>query len=295
MNLVVFLIVGLLLAFVAVFVFATQFFKDQKELEIRRKTGMDEARVWSDDIVLVKWFYPFILMLLPLVKLLPLDSYKQRIRKLIVNINLDGVLGEDELIALQIILALFFPPLANVLFQGIIAAIFACIFGLFFPLIWLWEKRKNRQASIVQSLPNIVDMLALSVEAGSDFNSAIVRVCEQQRDKPIPLVQEFILMNQNMRLGLNREDALKTMASRIDLRDVYSFTSILIQAEKMGASIGKTLKGQADKLRRERFMNAEKLGAEASQKLLIPMVIFVFPLIFFVVLGPYILKFIYNN
>jgi tight adherence protein C len=295
MNLGFVLIGGLFLAFIAVFLFIAQFFKDQSEIELRRKTGMDITRNWSEDIVLVKWFYPLILLLLPVIKFLPFTTYKARLKKLIVNINLDGVLTEDELIALQIILAILFPPLANVLFHGIIVAAVACLLGFFFPLIWMWEKRKNRQKSIIQSMPNIVDMLALSVEAGSDFNSAIVRVCEQQRERPIPLVQEFILMNQNMRLGLSREDALKTMASRIDLQDVYSFTSILIQAEKMGASIGKTLKGQADKLRRERFMNAEKLGAEASSKLLIPMVIFVFPLIFFVVLGPYILKFIYNN
>lgn len=295
MDLVAVLIGGLLLAFIAVFIFILQFFRDQDELEIRKTTGMDTVRTWSDDIVLVKWFFPFIVLLLPAIKLLPVHSYKQRIKKLIVNINLDGVLGEDELIALQFILAILIPAASHSLFPGIIAGVLACFLGFFYPLIWLWEKRKNRQESIVRSLPNIVDMLALSVEAGSDFNSAIVRVCEQQGDKPIPLVQEFILMNQNMRLGLNREDALKTMASRIDLRDVYSFTSILIQAEKMGASIGKTLKGQADKLRRERFMNAEKLGAEASQKLLIPMVIFVFPLVFFVILGPYVVKFVYNN
>ncbi len=295
MDLIVFKISGFLLLFVSVFLFVIQFFPDQKEREVRRKTGMDEQREWSEDATLVKWFYPIVLLLLPLVKLLPLDNYKKRLSRWSVNAGIEKIVSTEELICLQIILCAFFPFLLQVLFSGTGVMIVGAFLGTVFPIIWLWEKKKTRQTRILQSMPDLVDMLALSVEAGMDFNSAIVRVCEQYKGKDEPFVDEFVLLQKNLRLGMTREDALNTMANRIDLQDIYSFTSILIQAEKMGSSIGTILKNQSDKLRKERFMKAERLGAEASQKLLIPMVIFIFPLIFFVVLGPYILKFIYGK
>ncbi len=295
MDLIIFKITGFILLFVAVFLFVIQFFPDQKEKDVRRKTGLDAKREWSEDVTLVKWFYPVILFLIPLVKLLPLDNYKKRLSSWSINAGLERIVTPEEIICLQIILAVLFPFLLHVFFSGLGMAIVGVLLGGVFPMIWLWEKRKNRQQAILLSMPDLVDMLALSVEAGMDFNSAIVRVCEQHKGKKEPFIDEFNLLQKNLRLGMTREDALTTMAARIDIQDIYSFTSILIQAEKMGSSIGVILKDQSDKLRRERFMKAESMGAEASQKLMIPMVIFIFPLIFFIILGPYILKFIYGK
>ena len=84
------------------------------------------------------------------------------------------------------------------------------------------------------------------------------------------------------------------MSDRVELPELYSFTSILIQAEKMGSSISDILKSQAIRMRQERFMKAERAGAIASQKLLVPMMLLIFPIIFIVIFGPYILKFIYK-
>lgn len=295
MDLIVLKLTGFFLLFVSVFLFVIQFFPDQKEEEVRRKTGLGTQREWSEDATLVKWFYPIVVLLLPLVKRLPFPNYKARLSKWSVNAGIERIVSTDELICLQIILAILFPFMAHVVFSGTGAVVGGIILGSVFPVIWLWDKKKARQQAILLSMPDLVDMLALSVEAGMDFNSAIVRVCEQHKGKNEPLIDEFLLLQKNLRLGMTRQDALNVMAKRIDLQDIYSFTSILIQAEKMGSSIGKILKDQSEKLRRERFLKAERLGAEASQKLMIPMVIFIFPMIFFVVLGPYILKFVYGK
>jgi len=139
-------------------------------------------------------------------------------------------------------------------------------------------------------MPDVVDMLSLSVEAGLSFNAAVQKVCYIYRHDKDPFVVELYLMDQNIKLGRSREESLKIMADRVDLMELDSFSSILIQANKMGSSIAEVLKSQADRMRSERFLKAEKVGAQASQKLLLPMMLFIFPIIFVVIFGPYIVK-----
>lgn len=296
MDPIYFKIAAYILIFVAVFVFALQFFPSKQEREMRKKTGLLIVRDWGEDAALLKWFYPLVALLIPLVNILPLKGYKSNIDRWTISAGLEGSISTSEFIGLQIVLAFFFPLMLSIVFSGVFTLLLGFVIGLFFPVLWLLDKKKSRQQDIIIAMPTVVDMLSLSVEAGIDFSSAIVRVCEQHQDrKKNPLIEEMVVLQQNIRLGMTREEALSVMAHRVDLQDIYSFTSVLIQADKMGASISRILKDQADKLRRERFMKAERLGAEASQKLLIPMVIFIFPLIFFVVIGPYLLKFIYGK
>jgi len=136
----------------------------------------------------------------------------------------------------------------------------------------------------------VVDILSLSVEAGLAFNVAVQKVCEIYRKDTDPFVVELYLMDQNIKFGRSRNEALKIMAERVDLMELDSFTSTLIQAEKMGSSISTVLRYQAERMRSERFMKAERLGAQASQKLLVPMMVFIFPVIFIVIFGPYLIQ-----
>ncbi len=296
MDPVIFKILAFLLIFLAVFIFVFQFFPSKEDMEMRKKTGLFVAREWGEDAVLLKWFYPFVALLIPLVNLLPLYSYKKKIDRWIVSAGLEGSISTNEFIGLQIVMGFLFPGILLMFFSGVTTFVVGFLLGDIFVTYWLIDKKKSRQEDILIAMPTVVDMLSLSVEAGIDFNAAIVRVCEQyKKEEKNPLIEEFIILQQNIQLGMTREEGLKNMAYRVDLQDIYSFTSVLIQADKMGASIASILKQQSDKLRRERFMKAERLGAEASQKLLIPMVIFIFPLIFFVVMGPYLLQFIYGK
>lgn len=282
------------LLFIGMALFVYQFFPSREEVEGKRRAELGVTREWSEDVSLLKWFYPLVRLLLPLVRRLPLPGIRRRLQRWITTAGLEGEMTVDDLFALELIIAVLFMLMAVKFFSGAVAAVIGFLIGFGFPLFWLHDRKKNRQKEILHQIPNVVDMLALTVEAGMDFNSAIKRVCDQLKGEGNPLVDELQILLQNIRLGMSREDALRIMAQRIDVQAIYAFTSILVQSEKMGSSIVQVLKDQSAKLRTERFLKAEREGAIASQKLMIPMVIFIFPLIFFVVLGPYILKFIYR-
>ena len=148
--------------------------------------------------------------------------------------------------------------------------------------------------ALISRPPDVVDTLALAVAAGLDFNAASKRVCDMYMRDNDPFVAELYLMNKNIRLGRSREEALLHMGKRVDLQELYAFTTILIQSEKMGSSISEVLKAQAIRMREERFMRAEQAGAVISQKLLLPLIVCIFPIIFIITLGPFILKYIYR-
>jgi tight adherence protein C len=237
-------------------------------------------------------FKPFYGLFLPLIERLPVDGYRQRMKKYAVTAGLENDINGNDVMGFQLTAMLIFGILGFMLFDNVFYILLAAIFGLAYPYLWLSDKKKQRQEKIKLSMPDVVDMLSLSVEAGLAFNAAVQKVCEVYRHDKDPFVVELYLMDQNIKLGRSRDDALKTMAERVQTPELDSFVSILIQANKMGSSVADVLKAQADRMRSERFMNAEKIGAQASQKLLIPMMLLIFPVIFIVIFGPYVIKLI---
>jgi tight adherence protein C len=139
---------------------------------------------------------------------------------------------------------------------------------------------------VKRAMPFIVDLLALSTEAGLDFVGAIGKVVEKAR--PSPLVEEFEQVLKEIKVGSSRAEALREMALRLDMPEVSSFVAILISADQMGAPIGRTLRQQSDQIRTQRFMAAEKAGAAAAQKLIFPTVLFIIPAVFLMIFGPLI-------
>ncbi|MFC0676565.1 type II secretion system F family protein [Lysobacter korlensis] len=150
--------------------------------------------------------------------------------------------------------------------------------GWVYPQIWLADQRKLRQRSVVRDLPVFLDFITMAVEAGLNITGAI----EQSVSKGPrgPLSQEFSRMLRDLRAGLSRADALRRMADRMDIPQISNFTSALIQADKVGANLSETLRAQASQRREERFLRAEKLALEAPVKMMLPLVMFFFPLIF---------------
>ncbi len=238
----------------------------------------------------VLMFRPFYRIFAPLADILPLPDYKNRMKQYTITAGIEDQVDSNDMIGFQITTMLLFMGMAYIYFQGAFAIIMAAVIGLGYPYLWLFEKKKQRQEAIRLSMPDIIDMLSLSVEAGLSFNAAVQKVCDVYRHDKDPFVVELYLMDQNISLGRSRDEALKIMANRVDLMELNSFVSILVQANKMGSSIAETLKSQAERMRAERFLNAERIGAQASQKLLIPMMIFIFPIIFIVIFGPYVVK-----
>ena len=151
----------------------------------------------------------------------------------------------------------------------------------------------TRQERIKREMPFVVDLLTLCVEAGLDFGGAMAKVVE--KGQPGPLRTEFEIILKEIQLGAMRSEALRNMGNRIGLKEVSSFVSILITAERMGSPVGDVLRAQSDSIRHERYMAAESMGGKAATKVLIPMVLFILPAVFIAIAGPMILKKIYPN
>ena len=157
------------------------------------------------------------------------------------------------------------------------------------PSIWLSDTRKRRDDAVIRTLPVYLDFLTMCVEAGLNLQGALGQAMEKAT--PGPLRNEFAVVLRDLRSGLSRSDALRRMAERLDIQEITSFVSSIIQAEKMGASLANVLRVQSDQRRNERFQRAEKQAMEAPVKLVFPLVIFIFPVTFIVLLFPIAMKF----
>ena len=158
------------------------------------------------------------------------------------------------------------------------------LIGAVYPLIWLRDKVKIRHHLITRALPYNLDLLTLSVEAGLDFAAALGKVVEKGRKGP--LADELNITLKELKLGKTREEALKNLAARVELPSLSSFVAALVQADKMGTSLGKVLRILSTQMRIERTQRAEKLANEAPVKLLFPLIGCIFPTIFIMLFGP---------
>jgi tight adherence protein C len=167
------------------------------------------------------------------------------------------------------------------------------VLGYIYPRIWLKDSLKKRQRQIVRALPVYLDFLTMGVEAGLNMAGAIGQAVTKG---PVgPLKNEFALVLRDLRSGLTRAEALRRMEERIRVPQVSSFVSAVVQAERLGASLGSTFRFQAEQRRVERFQIAEKLAMEAPVKLIFPLVVFIFPITFVVLMFPIAVKFMQSG
>lgn len=164
----------------------------------------------------------------------------------------------------------------------------AVLLAFFLPNIHINQLRTERQRQVRLAMPYVVDLLALSTEAGLDFMGSISKVVE--RAPSSPLIEELSTVLKDIQLGKSRAESLRAMAERLDMMEMSSFVAVLVSSDQMGASIGAALRGQSDSMRSERLVRAEKLGAQASQKILIPLVFFILPAVMLIIFGPVILQ-----
>jgi tight adherence protein C len=151
------------------------------------------------------------------------------------------------------------------------------------PDYYLGVKTRRRREDINIGLPDILDLLTVSVEAGLGFDSAVAKISEKMKG---PLIEEMKVFLHEMRMGESRQGALKNLSDRLDLPSVLSFTRSIIQADQLGISLARVLRVQAHDLRNKRQMAAEEKAMKAPIKMLFPTVIFIFPAMFIVILGP---------
>jgi tight adherence protein C len=159
-------------------------------------------------------------------------------------------------------------------------------FGFIAPDFWLGRKITNRQAKIRRGLPDVLDMLVICVEAGLSLDQATARTAEELKQSQPVLSDELTVVALEQRAGSVRADAWKHLADRTGIDVVRNLVSMLVQSEQFGTSIAKTLRVHSDTLRTKRVQEIEEKAAKLSVKLLFPLVLFIFPSLFVVVLGP---------
>ena len=155
---------------------------------------------------------------------------------------------------------------------------------ILYPDSWLKKTVRQRHLSILKSLPNLLDLLTLSVEAGKDFLTALRDILA--RRKSDVLGDEFKRTLHEIQLGKQRQQALRELAERVHQPELTSVVNAIVQADELGVGIGQLLRIQGDQLRNKRFARAETLANEAPVKILFPVVIFIFPSVFIILVGP---------
>jgi tight adherence protein C len=159
--------------------------------------------------------------------------------------------------------------------------------GFIFPDVFINRKVRERQSQILGDFPPLVDLAALTLEAGLDYLTAFDRIIKSSARRG-PLEMEIGTMLDEVSLGYSRRDALTRFARRTGIQEIRSFVSLIIQSDELGTSLVDLLRNYASDMRFRRLSRAEKLAAQASTKMLIPLIIFIFPTVFIMMLSPMI-------
>jgi tight adherence protein C len=210
------------------------------------------------------------------------------------GINVEGFYGLKGVVsvAFAVLITIFmylnpspgmvpYPPQAPV--SSLLWGVTALVAGFFFPDLWIRDEMTRRQRRISRALPDSIDIIAISVEAGLGFDAACQRVASKSRDDLSFEFERYLL---ELRLGKSRKEALRNIIWRTGVPDLSQFITAIIQADQLGVSIANVLRIQSEQMRMRRRQRAEELAQKAPLKMLFPMAIFIFPSIFVVILGP---------
>lgn len=224
-------------------------------------------------------------------RLTPL-GYVDKVRQKFVVAGIQTPDSVDRFLAIK---SVVFPlgvlfGILNLLFQFVLDGMMGLVASLVIgggiawgPDLWLNRKVEERQSGILRSLPDVLDLLTISVEAGLGFEQALDRVVNSV---PGPLSDEFARMLGESRSGASRADAMRALDERCQIPELRSFVLAIVQADQFGVSIGRVLRAQSEEMRIKRRQLAQEKAQKAPVKMLIPMVFCIFPALFCVVLGP---------
>jgi len=219
------------------------------------------------------------------------SNYRERMHLQLLYAGLSGKFRAEEIISLQVLgavagfLSAVFLAATDVLSGGlaIAALVLFPVIGTHLPKSWLQRKVQDRMDAIRSDLPDTLDLLAISVEAGMGFEGALGVVCDNFDS---PLADEFARTLREMELGLPRREALHNLKRRTEVPELSNFVLTLTQADALGMPVGRVLKISAEEMRKKRQQWAREKAAKLPVKILFPLVLFIFPSIFVVLLGP---------
>jgi tight adherence protein C len=176
----------------------------------------------------------------------------------------------------------------------IVLFLVAVVGGFILPDFWVGARIRKRQQSLRLALPDALDLLVICMEAGLGIDQALLYVSQELRIAHPTLCEEFDLVNAEMHVGKSRIEALRSLAARTGVDDVQSLVSTLIQTDRFGTSVAASMRVHADELRTKRRQRAEEMAAKTTIKMVIPLVFFIFPALFVVILGPAVITMIHT-
>lgn len=265
-----------------------------------REIADPEGRVTSSErregAFTVRWAEPLAKVLLP-----PEGWRRSRMKSRLVQAGLRGKNALTWLLTSKLIGA-FVLPLLIVLpllllgmfgekpTVGVALMTAAALIGFLGPDWFVQHKLEQRQLLVIEGFPDALDMLVVCVEAGLSLDAAVQRVSREMKTPHPALAEEMQLVSLELRAGKSRDDALKGLADRTGVHDINALVSILIQAEHFGTSIASSLREHADDMRLVRIQRAREKAAKLPVKLIFPVVLFIFPALFLVILGPAVVR-----
>jgi tight adherence protein C len=191
-------------------------------------------------------------------------------------------------VLLPLIFLLFyaFPRGVILRFDSLLYCVALAICGFLLPSLWLYRRVEYRKTEIFHTLPDVLDLLTICVEAGLGMDAALIRASENPIFKGNPLAEELKIASRETRAGKPRSDALHDLAERTMVDDVKSFVTMLIQTERFGTSLSLALRVYSDSLRTKRSQIAQEAAAKTTIKILFPLAFFIFPALMLVIVGP---------
>ncbi|MDW7650958.1 MAG: type II secretion system F family protein [Bacillota bacterium] len=225
-------------------------------------------------------------------RLLPTEIL-QSLEKKVQQSGRTGGFSARDYLGMKVIFAIGLPITFYIVSGGVLETRVMMLMGVSaligwkFPDVRLDSQVRSRINDIEKNFPDVLDLLTVSVEAGLGFDGAMAKVVEKSEG---PVAEEFRRVLHEVKMGKTRRDALRDFADRSGVDDVRSFTSAIIQSDQLGLNIGKTLKNQSEQMRRKRRQRVEEKAMKVPVKMLIPMVTFIFPTIFVVLLGPALIQ-----
>jgi tight adherence protein C len=193
-------------------------------------------------------------------------------------------------VGLALLILLSIPVLGLPAWLAVLGALWGFAIGWLFPGMVVSSRTRKRQKEMVKALPDALDLLVVCVEAGLGLNQAMVRVAQEIGHVSPVLGEQLELTNLEIRAGTPRDEALRNLGERTGVEDIQSFVGMLIQTDRFGTSIADALRVHADVLRTKRRQRAEEAAAKTAIKMLFPLVFFIFPAMFVVILGPAVIQ-----
>jgi tight adherence protein C len=224
------------------------------------------------------------------------DADLSQLRKLFLNAGIRHSSASAVFWGAEVLCAAALPALAffllafsdTPLLQFHLLAVLGALalLGFYLPVLYLKLMIRRRQDRIVKGFPDALDLLVVCVEAGMGLDAAISRVADEIRLSNQVISDEFKTLNLELRAGKSRIDALRNLGMRTGVEEVRSFTTLLVQTDRFGTSVAQALRVHSDSMRVQRYQRAEELAGKLPVKLMIPLIFFIFPSIFVIIVGP---------